>query len=151
MSKKQFWSRFILYCLFGGILPFLFLMWRFELFSKVSKLSIGGWGIVAIIFISIFIIKLIGQLKKLLEPYPAQIFNGISSVILPLVIAAFCTYYMKDMMTEMFQFLCVVIVCELTAIFLNPFPQWEVEHNIDKEEGRFKTLLKTLGIKDKEK
>lgn len=147
MSKKQFWIRFSLYCLFGGILPFLFLVWRFELFNKVSKLSIGGWGLIAIIFISVFIIKLIGNLKKLLEPYPAQIFDGLSKVIIPLIIAAFCIYYMQDIMTEIFQFICVLIFCELIAIVNNPFPQWLHQHGVEKNEDRFKTLLTTLGIK----
>ena len=151
MSKKQFWSRIVLYILFGAILPFVFLIFRFHLFSKVSTLSIGGWGIVGIIFVSVFFMKLIKAVKKGL-PFSlgSQILEGVCKTILPLIIAALCVFFMKDFTTEIFQFLCVLIVCEMVAIVSNPLPQWAHENKIEEQEGNTKKLLETLGIFKKE-
>ena len=153
MSKKQFWMRFSIYVLFGGILPFLFLVWRFNLFSKVSKLSIGGWGLVAIIFIGVFFIKLIKSVKKGL-PFSmlSQVLEGTCKVLLPLFIAAFVVYYMQDIMEQVFQFLCILIICETVAVVANPIPRWSHENKILEIEGSTKTLLTSLGlVKSEEK
>ena len=42
-SKKTFWIRLAFYVVFGGLAPGAFLIWRFDLFSEISSLSIGGW------------------------------------------------------------------------------------------------------------
>ena len=147
MSKKQFWIRLSFYILIGGILPFLFLVWRFNLFSKVSKLSIGGWGLVAIIFIGVFFIKLIKAVRKGL-PFSmlSQVLEGICKILLPLFIAAFIVYYMQDIMDQIFQFLWVLIVCESAAIVINPIPRWSHENKILDIEGSTKTLLTSIGL-----
>ena len=47
--KTVFFARLVLWTLCACVLPFLFIVWRFELFRKVSRLQVGGWGIIAII------------------------------------------------------------------------------------------------------
>lgn len=143
MTKKEFWIRLSLYIVIGGFLPFAFLVWRFKLFSKVSKLSIGGWGIIAVIFIAVFFIKLIKAVRKGL-PFSlvSQILEGLCKIIIPLLIGAFCCYYLKDIMDEVFQFLWVLIVCESAAIVLNPIPKWTHENKTDN----IIESLKALGL-----
>lgn len=150
MSKKEFWVRLSIYILFGGALPFAFLIWRFKLFSKVSKLSIGGWGIIAVIFISVFFIKLIKAVRKGL-PFSlvSQILEGICKIIIPLLIGAFCCYYLKDIMEEVFQFLWVLIVCESIAIVVNPIPKWAHENKNDSLIENLKALGLNLDKKEK--
>lgn len=153
MSKKEFWFRFGIYVLFGAIVPFVFLVWRFNLFGKVSSISIGGWGIVAIIFIAVFFIRLFKAVRKGL-PYSiwTQILDGVVKVIIPLAVAATIVYLFKDLTMQIFQFLMVVVICELVAIPVNPFPKWIHENKIEEENDNTKKLLETLGIikKDKE-
>lgn len=152
MNKKELLIRLALYYTFGGILPFIFLAWRFELFRKVSKISVGGWGLVAVIFIFIFTTKTLKAIKKGLKySYAKQIMDGVGKVILPLFLAAFCVYYMQDIMTEIFQFFCILILCELVAIFINPLPRWEHENNIENTENSVKKILETFGLLNKEK
>ena len=145
MSRKQFWIRLSLYILFGGIIPVIFLILRFNLFTKIDSLSVGGWGIVAILFISIFFAKMIKTIVKGL-PFSLfiQILNGICKVIIPLIAASFIVYYMQDCMKEIFQFLVVCIVSELVAIVVNPLPKWLNDHKIEKEESTIKKILETL-------
>ena len=49
-----FWIRFILWSLLSCVLPFIFIAYRFELFRLVSKIQVGGWGIVAIVLVGVF-------------------------------------------------------------------------------------------------
>ena len=58
-SVRLFVLRLIGYISVGLIIPMVFLIWRFNLFSSTSKLNIGGWGMVVIIFTTVFLIKLI--------------------------------------------------------------------------------------------
>lgn len=153
MSKKTFWFRLGLYVLFGGLIPFLFLTFRFNLFSKVDSLSIGGWGIVAIIFISVFFVKMMKAVKKGL-PFSifTQILNGLCKCIVPLVASIFIVYYMRDCMQEVFQFLVVVLFCQIIAIPVNPLPQWIHDNKINEDTSNMKTILSSLGvIKSEEK
>ena len=64
MSKTQFWIRFAIYFLLGLVVPVVFLIWRFKLFGKVSTISIGGWGFIAILLFVIFFIKMLKAIKK---------------------------------------------------------------------------------------
>ena len=151
MSKKQFWARLSLYVVFGAIIPVSFLTWRFKLFEVVqettSKVTIGGWGLIAILFIAFFFIKLMKAIRKGM-PFSIgrQILDGFSKTIIPLIVAAVCVYMMKDLMKELFQFLCVVIFCEMVAVCVNPLPQWAHENHIEYHENTMKNFLTTLGI-----
>lgn len=153
MSKKEFWLRLSLYIIFGGIIPFAFLVWRFNLFGKVSSISIGGWGIVAILFVAIFFIRLFKAVRKGL-PYSiwTQILDGIVKIIIPLAVAAVIVYLFKDLTEQIFQFLMVLIVSELIAIPVNPIPRWINDNKIEQDNNNTKRLLETLGIiKNEEK
>lgn len=146
-SKKAFWIRLVLYVLFGGVAPGAFLIWRFDLFSEISSLSIGGWGIVCIAFVGIFFLKMLKAVKEGL-PYSfgTQCINGICKIILPLLIALLILYAVQNCITELMQFLGVVIVCEVIAIPLNPIPQWAHENGIKEEEGKYKRIAESLGL-----
>ena len=146
-KKKEFWTRFALYVLFGAIIPFMFLTWRFGLFGKTSKIQIGGWGLLAIIFLGVFFIKTIKVVRMGL-PYSltTQILEGVVKVLIPLFIAAFAAYYLRNAMTQLFQFLCVTLFCEAIAIVINPLPKWLHEHQLDEQKNTFKDVLQSLGI-----
>lgn len=147
MSKKEFWSRFSSYVVFGAILPFTFLAWRFNLFSKVNKLSIGGWGVLGIIVVAAFFISMIKAIKKGLPySYGVQVLGVIAKISIPILLAFSFAYLFQDIMTELTQFLGVLFICETIAGFVNPLPQWAHENKIKEEENNLKTMLKSLGI-----
>lgn len=152
MEKKTnkrliFWIRFAFYALFGLIIPILFLAWRFELFSKVSKLSIGGWGIVAIIIVGIFFIKLIKAVRKGLPfSFGTQVLEGLCKVTIPLLVLTFITNYMQSCVEEMYQFLFVLTFSETFALIINPIPQWAHENKIEEKESIIKNVLSNIGI-----
>lgn len=147
MNKKLFWIRLAGYTLIGGVLPFTFLVWRFQLFSKVSKLSIGGWGVVAVLFIGIFFIKMMKAIRKGLPfSFGTQILEGMFKVTIPLLIATLIVLAMQNCMKEMFQFCCVLLFCESIAMIINPIPQWAHENKIEEQESSAKKILSSLGL-----
>lgn len=147
MNKKQFWIRFGFYILFGGILPAIFLVFRFNLFQKVSKISIGGWGLVCIIFLALFFSRLVKMVKQGLPfSYLTQILNGIIKVTIPLLTITISIYCMQDFIIQLLQFFIVATVCETIAFCVNPFPQWIHDNKITEQTNNMKTMLTTLGL-----
>lgn len=146
-DKKLFWARFGIYVLFGLIAPVLFLIWRFELFQKISSVSVGGWGVVAIVIIFVFFVKMLKYIKKGL-PYSffTQCINGIVKVIVPLFVALLIIYCMRNCMEQLIQFLVVLIVCEFVAVPANPFPKWIHDNHLEQEENKYRKVFEDLGV-----
>ena len=65
-----------------------FLIWRFNLFTQTSKLNIGGWGIVVIIFTTVFVSRLAKQAAEAMDSELfRQILKSICKVLMPLLAA----------------------------------------------------------------
>ena len=142
MSKAELWTRLSLYFLFGMAVPFGFLVWRFELFSKTDSVTVGLWGIVAICFVFFFFAKTIKIVRKGLEESTlTQCMDTISSISFPLLITLFIVWYMKDLMDQLFQFLFVCFICETIAGMINPLPRWLREHPTSNQADSFVKLL----------
>lgn len=155
--QAVFWTRFVSWFLFSCGLPFAFIVWRFQLFQKISKIQIGGWGIIAIIIVAVFIFTVIKYVKLALNAkytMTAQILGGICKIILPLLVALITLYSVRDNVDLMIQVLGCVTICEAIAIPLNPLPKWAYEKQKDvKEEERKETteyIIDTFFKKKKE-
>lgn len=145
-EKKILIIRFILFAIFACILPFVFIAWRYELFTQVSKLSFGGWGLVAVIILLVFCIYVSRSIKEVLKAkngysMTIQVINGLTKVILPLV----CVYLIVNAIGENIalfkQTMVVVIVCEIIAIPINPIPKWKSESIKEGQEEKMDTFL----------
>ncbi len=132
-STRNFLIRLTLYIFFGFAVPGAFLIWRFKLFRQVSKLSIGGWGILLILFTIIFFWKLISSLRKGMKfGIVKQCLDGICGTLFPLIIVIVVCSLLDSWMTELVEFLCVTFVCHIIAIPVNPIPKWRFENNIEE-------------------
>lgn len=152
MNKAQFWIRFSIYFLLGLIVPIVFLIWRFKLFNKVSSISIGGWGFVVIVIFVVFCTKMLKAIKKGLPfSMATHIINCIVKVTLPLFMSLMAVYILKDFMTECFQVICVLLICETISSIANPFPQWVHENNLEEKENQIKTIFSSVLEKKGEK
>ena len=139
--RAVFLTRAFLWFTCAAILPFIFICYRFQLFQKVSKIQIGGWGIFAILIVAITIFVLLKYIRAALNAgysYWGQILNGFCKVIIPL-----CAFYavlwgIKNSLELFLQALGCVILCETMAIFVNPFPKWvwERQKNVRVEERK---------------
>lgn len=145
MTKKEFWIRFPIYVLFGVIIPVVFLIVRFDLFSQINSVSIGGWGIVVILFICIFFSSVMTNIEKGLQfSFFKQMMTGLRKIIIPLIAIAFVIYYMQDCMKELFQFLLVCIASETIAIIVNPLPKWTNENKIEQDKQNLQSIIESL-------
>lgn len=138
--KAVFWIRFVLWTLCACVFPFMFIVWRFELFQSISKMQIGGWGIIAILIVAVFIFSILKYVKLALSAkysLVGQILGGFCKVILPLLVILCVLYSVRDNVNAMIQALGCVILCEAVAIPLNPLPKWVYDQQ--------------KGVKDEEK
>lgn len=142
--KAIFWIRFIAFFMFACALPFIFIVWRFDLFKSVSKVQIGGWGILAIILVIAFVFVVIRYVKMAINAkysLTAQVLGGVCKIILPLVAVTVILWCVRNEIELLLQVLGCIILCELIAIPLNPLPKWAYEQQKEvKEEDRKETM-----------
>ena len=147
MTKKAFVIRLILFILIGLIIPLLFLAFRFELFNEVTKVSVSMWGLIAIVTVVVFLLKLFGGLRKGLKPGLAkQIIDTICNVTIPTVLFAVAFDWMSNFSKEFVQFLIVLTICETAAGIIDPMPVWAFENNLEFTGSMFERIF---GSKEK--
>lgn len=134
MTTKEFLIKLSLFILIGGVLPFAFLVWRFKLFQKIDSISIGGWGIVAILFLAIFFMVMLKQIRKGMKySMLKQILDLTCNILIPILTVILILNFAKNSYDGLMSFLIVVFVCEIPAGILNPIPRWTYENA--KNEG----------------
>lgn len=136
-----FWARFVLWSLCACILPFVFIVWRFKLFHTISQIQIGGWGVIAIVIVAVFIFTIIRYVRLALSAkysLIAQCLNGFCKVVLPLLIVLLILWNIKSNIDLFIQVMGCVTICETVAIPINPLPKWayEKQKNVRVEERK---------------
>lgn len=146
-NRLVFWVRFLIYLVVGMVIPVVFLIWRFKLFQKIDSVSIGGWGVIAILIIFVFLVKLLKSVKKGLPfSFWTQLITGYLKTVIPLLAAVLVINCLKDSISELIQFLVVFITCQVIAVPANPFPQWAHDNKIAEDENKLRKTFESLGI-----
>lgn len=143
-SKKTliFWVKFALFTIFGLIIPLAFIIWRYDLFTKVSATTFGVWGIICLIIAFAIIVIVTRYLTKGAPySYATQIINGVLKVILPCLLVWVIAYKLKDTIDLFLQVMGVVTISEFVAIIINPFPKWMKEKGIEQNESLIDLFL----------
>lgn len=139
--RQIFWLRFAFWCLFACVLPFCFIVWRFDLFATTTKMNLGGWGIIAIGVVAIFAISLMRYVAKgMKHSMTKQIINGVCKIIIPLVLCYIIVYWLRDETKNCMQVLGCVTLCELVAIPINPMPEWKFNNHISEQDAAMDKL-----------
>lgn len=154
-EKTNFVVRIILWALFSCVIPVVFIGWRYNLFSKVGGLQLSGWGLIAIVIIFVFLYVVVKYIRAGFIEWSMtkQIINGICRVVIPLGALLLICISLKNNLDIFIQALSCVLVSEIIAIPLNPFPKWVWE----KSQGRFENTIDFIANrfydvkKDKEK
>lgn len=134
-DKKIFITRIVLFTIFACVLPFIYISLRYELFTKVSKVQVGGWGCIAIIMVLIFVFYVAKMVKKGI-PYSmvTQCITGFCKVIVPLLMLYVFVYNIKESADLFLNVLLITIVCEAIAVPINPFPKWLEDHKKSEQD-----------------
>ena len=139
MNKKIFLVRILLWSLFSCVIPVGFIAWRYDLFDKVGKVQLSGWGLIAIIIIFAFLYVLTKYIRAGFVEWSMtkQIVDGVVKVLIPLgALLALCIS-LRNSLDIFIQALSCVLLSEVIAIPINPFPQWVWE----KSKGRFEGMV----------
>lgn len=152
MDKKEkgvFITRIILWCLFAGILPVLFIGWRYDLFKKVGTLQLSGWGLIGVVILFIFLRALVKYVKAGFTEWCMlkQILNGVIKVLLPIGALLGLCVGIRANLDYFIQALGLVLICETIAIPINPFPEWVY----NKTKGKFESMIDLFAAKLKDK
>lgn len=147
-NKRVFWTRFILYIVFCLVLPMAFLIWKFNLFSPTTKLNIGGWGMVVIIFTAVFLNILIKEAVQCIDSSVAKrVLTSIRKVLIPLLTVTLCLYAVDKFINELIQFFIVITVCEPIGYVLNPMPEYlENKKTSEDEEKQKNTFIELAEV-----
>jgi len=142
IDKKWFIIRFILWNIFAWFIPIAFIIFRFNLFQKVSHINLNG-GIVlcAIIFFVFLIVFLRYILRSKKYTYYKQIIKGVVFLILPLALVFICLYYARDMIDRLLQVMGCLLLSETIAICVNPMEQWAYIQSQGEYENAIDYLL----------
>lgn len=129
--KLVFAFRCVLWAIAAAILPFVFIAWRYGIFTQQSQIKLTGWGFIAIIILIVFLITFMKYIYKGLKPgFLKQCVSGLVSIVLPLLVLYLLVVSIAENLNAFKQALGCVILCELIAIPLNPFPSWLEEKRI---------------------
>lgn len=133
-SKTTFWIRFIFWFIFACALPFAFIVWRFKLFTTISSIQIGGWGIIAIVIVVVFALTVVRYVRMALSArysLMGQCLSGFCKVVLPLLAFLALLQSVKSNIDLLMQAVGCVVLCETVAIPINPLPKWAYEAQKD--------------------
>lgn len=134
-NKLYFWIRFSVWIITSLIIPIGFINYRYQLFTKVSKISVSGWillvGVIVFVF-SIILIRYILHSKK--YSYFKQIIKGCLCLIMPLLFVIYCLYWARDTIDQLIQVLSVCCLSWTVAIAVNPMPKWTYEQSKGEQE-----------------
>lgn len=148
MTIKSFVIRLVLYIIFGAVIPFAFLIWRFDLFStKEGKAAIvaSGWGLIAICFLAIFFIKMLKAIRKgMIFSVYTQIIDAITKTFIPLLIIIAVIYFVGNIQKELFQFLIVLFICNIPAKIIDPIPRWAYENKIEEASIGISKIISSI-------
>lgn len=136
-----FWTRFVLWASCACVLPFLFIAYRFRLFQNISKMNVGGWGLIAILIVAIFALVLVKYVLNAFSSkysFIAQCLSAFCKVVIPLVCLYAMLYSIRDNIDAFLQALGCTILCEIVAIPINPMPKWvyEMQKNVKDSEKK---------------
>lgn len=133
-TKTAFWIRLAVMVVVGILTPLLYLIIKYNLFGKSIKITIGLWGLIAIIFIALALVVLIKFYVSGLKTkfsYGKQLIDGICKLILPITIFVIAMIVLKDYTNQLIDFCWVLLPCEIVAVIVNPLPKWAFDNNVD--------------------
>lgn len=142
MEKNErtiFIVRIILWSLFACVIPVLFIGWRYDIFNKVGSLQLSGWGLIAIIIIAVFLYAIVKYIRAGFVEWSMvkQVINGICRIVVPLGTLLAVCICLRNSLNIFIQALSCVLISEIVAIPLNPFPEWVWK----KSKGRFENTI----------
>ena len=138
-ETRIFVIRAIIWALFSCVIPVAFIGWRYDLFKKAGSLQLSGWGLMAIVIVFVFLYVVVKYVRAGLSEWSMakQIVNGVVKVVLPIGSILAVAIAVRNNLDVFTQALSCVLISEVIAIPVNPFPEWVYK----KTKGRFESMV----------
>lgn len=136
MTKKEFWIRFGIWALLAIVVPVTYVGISYGLFDAKGEHSLSGWGIIAIIFVSIVLIYIVNQAKAGMPrgTMARQCLDGYC-ILIPVFFAILLIHVIRNSLADFERFLIITIICEAIAVPINPMPKWGAQNQTDHAEN----------------
>ena len=136
-KKKLFIIRLVIFIALL-LVPPIYLAIRYDLFQKVSKLNVGGWGILAIILCAIGIFVLLRYIIKGKQyAYWKQVLKAVLYVLVPCFTLYLIIYISREYLDRLLELVIVFMACYFVALVVNPLP----EYTYEKSKGEFESWI----------
>lgn len=136
-TKKLFLIRLVLFIAFL-LIPPIYLVFRYDLFQKVSRLNVGGWGIFAIVLSAIALFVFLRYLIKGKKyAYWKQVIKAVLYVIVPCFTVYLIIYLSKEYLERLLELIIVFMASYFIALLINPLPQYTYEQS----KGEFESWV----------
>jgi mannose/fructose/N-acetylgalactosamine-specific phosphotransferase system component IID len=125
-KTQTFWFRMFGFVVLTFALPVASIAWKFGLFTeREAGYKFTGWGILAVLFISMGLFSLIKRYTKDL-PHSTlkQFLDTILYVVIPLGFATTILYLIKDTFEEVYFVVRVMLIFMPIGALINPLPAW---------------------------
>lgn len=140
-NKSVFTARIIAFVLLM-ITPILYLIFKYNLFTTVNSMTIGSWGIIAIIISAVAVgifLKYVLFGKK--WAFWKQAVKGVLIVGLPLGTLTIILAYASDYLVQLHEFFEVLTLCWLVAYVVNPLPERTYKKSLGEQEDFLNYVL----------
>ena len=138
-EKVTLWTRALIYFLLL-IVPPIYLMVRYHLFTEVSKLSLGGWGILCVALIVFGLCAFLKSVVSGVYAYWKQVVKGVIYILLPFACVYFIVWLSQEHIRALMEFLIISMFSYFFAYIINPYPQW----NLKKVDERNANVLNSV-------
>lgn len=136
-KKKLFIIRLVIFIALL-LVPPIYLMFRYDLFKKVSHLNIGGWGIMAIVLCAFGIfIALRYLIKGKKYAYWKQVVKAVLYVLVPCFTMYLVIYISQEYLNRLLELMIVFMVSYFSALCINPLP----EYTYEQSKGEFESWV----------
>lgn len=139
MTKKEFWIRLSAWITCALLVPIGYLCYKYRIFqptdtAETASYKLTGWGVLAIIVISCFVISMA---REALHGLPKgsmirQCITGFLKLV-PILALIFLLESIERSIGAFKEFLIVFWISNAVAVPINPLPKWAQENNVEYE------------------
>ena len=125
-ERQSFWLRMGLAILFALVIPFSAIAYKFELFAfRDAAYSLTGWGILAILILVLFLMRMIKKYTKdLPHSFLKQFIDTVNYVVIPLSFGTLLFWMIQNTNDAVYFVLRISLFSVPIGALINPLPGW---------------------------
>lgn len=131
-----------------ALAPIIYIFIRYECYKFVMKISMSGWGLIAIILgVIVFYVVMKNILSGTKWAYWKQVVQGICKIFVPALALFGIVYCSIDYLKELTILITLIGFCWTLAYILNPLPELKYKEGLNESVDTVQYAMNKLRIK----